>query len=124
MLNLVQLWILPVFQVALLVFFIYEGLYEFVHSEALVLFLAAVVGLLGGTVYAQAYLAISRNVQPDLREFSLAAVSVADTCGIFLANLFGLVIQGCIYGAKGIRDEDKVPVFLCGYSYETNNTGN
>ena len=118
-LNVVQLWILPLIQITLLVFFVYEGLYQIVGSEALLMFLASVVGLIGGTVYVQAYLTISRNVQADLREFSLAAVSVADTLGIFAANLAGLVIQGCIYGYNQIQDEGEVPAYTCGYTYNT-----
>ena len=46
---------------------------------------------------------ISREVAPQLREFSLAAASVADSAGIAAADVAGILIQGCLFKANGLR---------------------
>lgn len=50
-------------------------------------------GLLGGAVYVNAFTLLSREVEPRLREFSLAAASLADSVGIALADICGVLIQ-------------------------------
>jgi len=109
-----QLWILPLLQFSLLTFFIFNGIHHFWWNEGL-LSLAFVVGLIGGTVYVHAYILISEKVGRKRREFALGSASMADTIGIVLANVFGLVIQGCLYGVNGISDDGKPPAFRCGY---------
>ncbi len=52
-------------------------------------------GLLGGAVYVNAFTLLSREVQPCLQEFSLAAASLADSVGIALADICGVLIQVC-----------------------------
>jgi hypothetical protein len=52
-------------------------------------------GLLGGAVYVNAFTLLSREVEPRLREFSLAAASLADSVGIALADITGILIQVC-----------------------------
>lgn len=52
-------------------------------------------GLLGGAVYVNAFTLLSREVEPCLREFSLAAASLADSVGIALADICGVLIQVC-----------------------------
>ncbi len=52
-------------------------------------------GLLGGAVYVNAFTLLSREVQPCLQEFSLAAASLADSIGIALADICGVLIQVC-----------------------------
>jgi hypothetical protein len=45
-------------------------------------------------------------VEPQYREFSLAAASVADSAGIALADVAGVLIQGCLYKANGLTGAD------------------
>ena len=50
-------------------------------------------GLLGGAVYVNAFTLISHQVDPALREFSLAAASLGDSLGIACADIAGILIQ-------------------------------
>lgn len=112
-LSIAQLWMLPILQAGFLTFFVTDGLLQFVDSEMLFYLLAVIVGLIGGTVYIQAYLIVSETVKPDLREFSLAAISVADTLGILCANVFGLTIQECLYKYNNISDSASSTTYKC-----------
>lgn len=40
------------------------------------------------------------------REFSLAAASLADSVGVALADVCGVLIQGCLFKANGIPGAD------------------
>jgi hypothetical protein len=40
------------------------------------------------------------------REFSLAAASLADSLGVALADVCGILIQGCLFKANGIPGAD------------------
>ena len=50
-------------------------------------------GLLGGAVYVNAFTLLAKEVEPSLREFSLAAASLADSVGIALADICGILVQ-------------------------------
>lgn len=50
-------------------------------------------GLLGGAVYVNAFTLISHQVDPALKEFSLAAASLGDSLGIACADIAGILIQ-------------------------------
>ena len=54
-------------------------------------------GLLGGAVYIHGYLRICRDLPLQHREFALSATSLAECLGIVVADLFGLLIQACLY---------------------------
>ena len=55
-----------------------------VHSHA---------GLLGGAVYVNAFTLISKDVEPEYKEFSLSAASLGDSLGIAFADVFGILLQ-------------------------------
>ena len=57
---------------------------------------AAHAGLLGGAVYVNAFTLLSQEIEPEYREFSLGAASLADSLGIALADAAGILIQVCI----------------------------
>mmetsp|Transcript_17251 Transcript_17251/g.33874 ORF Transcript_17251/g.33874 Transcript_17251/m.33874 type:complete len:501 (+) Transcript_17251:58-1560(+) len=113
-----QLWIMPLAQVILLAFFTANGIYHLWWNYGL-LSLAFVVGLFGGTVYVHGYILISKEVQEDRREFALGSASVADTFGIILANVGGIIVQGCLYAANNITDDGRPPAFTCGKDYSS-----
>jgi len=71
---------------------------------------AFVVGLMGGAVYVGAFTLISAEVEGPLREFALAAASVADSVGIAVADVVGILIQGCIFRVNGLPGAD----YKCG----------
>ena len=64
-----------------------------------------------------AFTLIAREVRKDRVELALGGASIADTVGILIANLSGLVIQGCLYGFHGITDDGQAPDFTCGYDF-------
>lgn len=95
------LWIMPIAQVALLVFFVSVAVTHFWYSWML-LIPAGCAGLLGGAVYVNAFTLLAREVEPQYREFSLGAASVADSAGIAVADIGAIFIQGCLFKANGL----------------------
>ncbi|CAJ1443808.1 unnamed protein product [Effrenium voratum] len=75
---------------------------------------AFVTGLLGGGVYVGAFSLIAQEQHPAYVELALSSASVADTFGMILANVLGLIAQGCIFGQMQITDTK--PDFTCGYN--------
>jgi len=55
-------------------------------------------GLLGGLVYVSTYAAVREEVKEEDREFSLGAVTVADSAGICLAGFVGVGLEGALCG--------------------------
>ena len=119
-LSLRTLWILPALQTGLLVFFIWNTANQIFMSYYFLLYLSLIAGLFGGAVYVNSYILIANDqrIDPRLKEFSVAAASVADTTGIIVADFLGLVIQGCLYGINNITDYDVPPTFSCGYNFK------
>jgi battenin len=68
-------------------------------------------GLLGGATYVNAFVLLSKEVAPPMREFSLAAACVADSLGIAAADAGAVVLQGCLLRANGLAG---AAVFKCG----------
>ena len=95
-------WALAVLQLVLLVLFVADALAQAVVGDALVA-PALGVGLIGGTLYVQTFMAIDRELPPDKRELALATSSVADTTGILLADVTGLYVQWCVFDALAIQ---------------------
>jgi hypothetical protein len=99
------LWIMPAMQVGMLAFFLANAVEKWWYNWSL-LAPCFFTGLLGGAVYVNAFTLISREVEPRLREFSLAAASVADGLGVALADVSGVLIQGCLFKANGLPGAD------------------
>lgn len=99
--NHAMLWAMPVVQTLFLLFFAAMAVYHTWYNYGL-LGPCFVTGLLGGAVYVNTYTLISRDLPAPKRELALAAVSVADTLGVLLADVFGLYLQSCIYKYNGI----------------------
>jgi len=55
-------------------------------------------GVLGGLVYVSTYAAVREEVAQEEREFSLGAVTVSDSAGIFVAGLLGAWMEGALCG--------------------------
>ena len=73
---------------------------------------ALAVGLLGGLGYVSTFTLLADCVPfPPLRQVSLAAVSVADSAGIALADAASVLVQGCLFRAAGIPGA----AFKCGW---------
>jgi MFS family permease len=52
-----------------------------------------IAGLLGGAVYVAGFSLISRNTREEYRELALVSASIADTIGIMLSDVCGLLLQ-------------------------------
>ncbi|CAL5228292.1 g11397 [Coccomyxa viridis] len=92
---------MPLLQVGMLVFFLLVAVFHFMYSWWL-LSLCLCTGLLGGAVYVNAFTLLAKEVEPSLREFSLSAASLADSVGIALADICGIMVQGCLFKANGL----------------------
>ena len=55
-------------------------------------------GLLGGLVYVSTYASVREEVPEREREFSLGAVTVSDSAGIFVAGLLGTAMESLLCG--------------------------
>jgi len=103
--NRKALWIMPVAQVGWLLFFVADAVGQFWWNWGL-LGPCFITGLLGGAVYVNAFNLIAREVEPQYREFSLAAASVADSAGVAVADVAGIIIQGCLFKVHGLQGAD------------------
>jgi len=99
--NRAMLFAMAIAQIALLGFFWCVAAFQFWYNQYL-LFACFVVGLFGGAVYVNGFTLIAKETSSDLKEFALSAASVADTFGIMLADIVGLIIQGCLYSMYNI----------------------
>jgi battenin len=99
------LWVMPVLQSIFLIFFICVSMFHILYSWILLL-PAFATGLLGGGVYVNAFMLISRDIAPNYREFSLGAASVADSIGVAAADVAGILLQGCLYKWNGLTGAD------------------
>lgn len=66
-----------------------QAIYPWIPNVWFVFGIIAWEGLLGGLVYVSTFAAIREDISEDEREFSLGAVTVADSAGIFFASLLG-----------------------------------
>ncbi len=96
---------MPVFQCVFLLFFLLNA-YLLWWDDWGLLCLCFVVGLLGGCVYVNGFSLISEKVPKSVREFSLSAASIADSCGILLSTLVSIWVQRGIYNYHGLSDDD------------------
>ena len=93
-------------QVANLVALTAHALYPFIPTVYFVFALIFWEGLLGGLVYVSTYAAIREDIAEEEREFSLGAVTVSDSAGIFVAGFLGMAMESllCSWQVKHGRD--------------------
>jgi len=100
-LSVLSLWILPVLQLLLLLFFYFVAMEHFWYDNSL-LFLCFGAGLIGGLGYVNAFRLVAEGVPSDLSELALAATSVGDSIGVVFSDIFGTFVQACVYKRNGI----------------------
>jgi len=101
------LWTMPALQLGNLVVFTHVALHPSTSSlhQPFILYSGAFfAGLLGGSVYISGYKRICADICLPHREFALSSTSLAETLGIVIADIAGLVIQACLYQANGLAD--------------------
>ena len=91
-----SLYIPSILQCVNLAFLLTHALYPFIPNVYLIWLVVFWEGLLGGAVYVNTFARISEEVPVTEREFSLAAVTVADSGGICVAGFIGLWLEGAI----------------------------
>ena len=101
--DLKTIWLLPLIQVALLLFFLHDAYFQWWYNWWL-LVPAFCVGLIGGAVYVGAFALIADEVEPRLKEFSMSTTLVANTVGILMSNVVGLIIERALYKYHNIKD--------------------
>tara|TARA_B100000780_G_scaffold122750_1_gene86045 strand:- start:1671 stop:2006 length:336 start_codon:yes stop_codon:yes gene_type:complete len=93
---------MPTLQVMFLIFFWSDAAYMYWYDWSLMI-PCFVTGLLGGATYVGAFVLINEEIPKGaLREFSLSAASVADSLGIVMSDLFGILIQMQLYDMHGL----------------------
>jgi len=90
------LWIMPILQIVNLYFFLMVSIHHFWYDYGL-LALCFFAGLLGGSVYVQGFSRINADMPPHQKESAVASAGVADSLGIFVADVVSLFVQSCIY---------------------------
>lgn len=105
------LWLGGFLQVFFAVFFLAAALEPF--GDWWLLAPALCVGLLGGGVYVGAFSLIAQEQPAAYVELALSSASVADTFGMILASVLGVIVQGCIFGEMKVMDV--TPDFTCGF---------
>lgn len=66
-----------------------QAIWPFIPNVWFIFLIILWEGLLGGLVYVSTFAAVREDVPEDEREFSLGAVTVSDSVGIFCASLLG-----------------------------------
>jgi len=73
-----------------------QALYPFIPNVYIVFLVIFWEGLLGGAVYVNTFARISEDLTGTEREYSLGAVTVADSGGICIAGFLGLWLEGAL----------------------------
>ena len=71
---------------------------------------ALLVGLIGGALYVQTFLAVDRELPAHRREACLATCTCGDTAGVLVGEMAGLVLQWCLYERLSLPASGQCPV--------------
>lgn len=100
------LYVPSILQVINLLALVLQALYQYIPTVWFVFAIIFWEGLLGGLVYVSTYAAVREGVPEDEREFSLGAVTVSDSGGIFVAGFLGVAMESvlCRWQVRHGRD--------------------
>jgi len=88
-----RIWIPSILQVLTLILLLTEALYGYFPTVFIVFLIIFWEGLLGGSAYVNCYFQVNTEIKPEYREFSMAAVGLADGLGISLAGVTALFLE-------------------------------
>ncbi|PIO76278.1 CLN3 protein [Teladorsagia circumcincta] len=91
-----SLFLLPVLQATNFAFFLFEAIYWFTPSIAIIFGLIIFEGLLGGSAYVNTFNKIHKMVSPDVREFSLSVASLGDSIGVNFAGFVAIPLHNFV----------------------------
>jgi len=101
-----RLWILPILQLLNVVLLLSQvlGNYFPVGKAGLWIVLLVVFyeGLLGGAAYVNTFYKIAKEVPQEIREFSVGAVSIADSFGIAIAGAISIPVHNLLCSMKSL----------------------
>lgn len=86
-------WIFAAFEMAHLVFFLFESWYHFVWYIWIMIALCSTLGLFAGMIVLHSPHAVARHTAPEEREFALGLLTAGNAVGAFVAGLLGLVVE-------------------------------
>lgn len=104
--NMTALWIMPIIQTGLLVFFLTDAYLQFWYDNGLI-GMAFLVGCLGGAVYVGGFALIGDDVPKPLKEFSMGAAAIAMNIGVVGSTIAAIFIQRGIYEYYGIEGDQR-----------------
>jgi battenin len=98
------LWLMPLGQVVMLIFFTVVAVTHFWYDYGL-LVMCVIVGLFGGFVYINAFKLISEKLQSPYREIAMSGATVSNTLGIAMATGLSLWMQACLYQVNDVTEK-------------------
>ncbi len=71
---------------------------------------ALLVGLIGGALYVQTFLAVDRELPAEKREAALATCTCGDTAGVLAGEFTGLLMQWCLFERLSLPASGQCPM--------------
>ncbi|CAJ0964128.1 unnamed protein product, partial [Mesorhabditis belari] len=100
-LPLLVLFLLPVLQLANALFFFFEARYAFLPHISIAFALILIEGLYGGASYVNTFNWIHKNIEPNVKEYSLSIASMSDAFGIVLSAFTAIGLHNYICDQLG-----------------------
>lgn len=101
-----RLWILPILQMINVVLLLSQVLGNYFPEGSsglwIVLLIVFYEGLLGGAAYVNTFYKITTDIPQERREFSVGAVSIADSFGIAIAGAISIPVHNLLCGLKNL----------------------
>ncbi|EYB89942.1 hypothetical protein Y032_0225g2746 [Ancylostoma ceylanicum] len=95
-LNMLCISLTAVIQTSFAAVMFFTAIYSFIPHFAIVCAMMFLVGIVGGSNYANTFYHIHRKVDPSIREFALSTVTFADTIGILAAALAAIPVHNWV----------------------------
>lgn len=101
-----RLWILPILQLINVILLLSQVLGNYFPTGSAGLWIVLVIvfyeGLLGGAAYVNTFYKITKEIPEERREFSVGAVSIADSMGIAMAGAISIPVHNLLCSMKNI----------------------
>jgi len=91
-----KIWIPAALQIANAAFLSTVAIYDYLPSIYIVFAIILFEGLLGGSIYVNAFYLISQRFEYKEKEFALGATSMSYSFSIMIAAVFGIFYQGAL----------------------------
>ncbi|XP_064604901.1 battenin-like [Liolophura sinensis] len=91
-----HLWALPVLQFVNLIILLTQVLYRYIPNVWIVFAIVLFEGLLGGGAYVNTFYKMSKEIPPEIREYSLSVATISDSAGIAVAGAVAIPVHNAI----------------------------